>query len=129
MDSNKNYDRNSDQEGSEQDQLRPNTMNEVIREASGDPNADLNEIGTSGQDFNSNVQTGSGGGHDADLTQGMSYSPNDATGVRSGGTADMDNQTTGGAGQNTNIRSGMGSQISTKRNVTGSDFDGQNATT
>jgi hypothetical protein len=128
MDTNKDYNRNNDQENSEDDQLRPNTMNEVIREVSGDPDADLNEIGNSRQDLHSNMQTGSGGAHDADLTQGMSYDPNDASAVRSGGTTDMDDQTAGGSGLNTGIRHGMGTNITTKRNVTGSDFDGQNST-
>jgi hypothetical protein len=128
MDSNKDYNKNNNLESTEEDQLRPNTMNEVIREVSGDPDADLNQIGNSHQDLNSNFQTGSGGSHDADLTQGMSYDPNDASAVRSGGTTDMDDQTSGGSGLNTGIRQGMGTNITTKRNVTGSDFDGQNAT-
>lgn len=126
MNNDKNYDSNRNEENNE-DQLRPDTMNEVIREASGDPDADLNEIG-SRHDVNSNFQTGSGGSHGADLTQGMSYDPNDASAVGSGGTTDMDNQTAGGAGLNTGIRSGMGSEVTTKRNVTGSDFDGQIST-
>lgn len=62
----------------------------------------------------------------SDTTQGSSYNPNDASGVRSGGTTDMDDQMAGGAGL-AGERLGGGTNINTKRNVSGSDFDGQNA--
>jgi hypothetical protein len=94
------------------DQLRENTMNETIREVSGD--TELNDTGT-----------GSG---DKDLTRGVNYTPNDSSGVRSGGTTDMDDQTAGGAGLNTDVRKGSGSHLKTKDGISGSDYDGQNAT-
>lgn len=95
--------RNQENEQSRNDdQLRENTMNETIREQSGS-----NEL------------------HGSDQTQGVSYTPNDASAVRSGGTTDMDDQTAGGAGLAAGERLGGGSNITTKRNVTGSDFDGQ----
>jgi hypothetical protein len=63
-----------------------------------------------------------------DLTQGVSYTPNDASGVRSGGFTDMDDQTAGGAGLNNDTRTGAGSNITPKRGVSGSDYDGQVST-
>lgn len=70
-------------------------------------------------------QTGNEELHSTDQSAGVSYTPNDASGVRSGGTTDMDDQTAGGAGLAAGERLGSGSNITTKRNVTGSDFDGQ----
>jgi hypothetical protein len=124
-----NSDNNSSQEQrtGDEDQLRSSTMNETIREVNGDTNMDLNDLKDSDQVSKSSNQMGSGGSQDSDLTQGMSYNPNDASAVRSGGTTDMDSQTSGGAGLNDGVRSGMGSTLTTKRNVTGSDFDGQDA--
>lgn len=106
------------------DQLRPNTMNEAIRAAHGDPDLDitpLNDEGTLGRARDDRDMQGS------EPTQGMSYNPNDASGVRSGGFTDMDDQTSGGAGQ-AGERRGSGTDLTTRRGVTGSDFDGQNKT-
>src|SRR5215204_2403195 len=121
MEENKNVRRN-DETHHDDDQLRGNTMNEAIREASGNPDADLSQI--------SNSEPLSGGSRalrdedlqGSDMTQGMSYNPNDMSGVRSGGTTDMDDQKAGGAGLNAGERSGGGSHITTRQGVTGSDF-------
>lgn len=94
---NQQHDHNRDD-----DQLRENTMNETIREQTGREN--LSGAGGAGSD---------------------GYTPNDASAVRSGGTTDMDDQAAGGAGLASGRRPGSGSNITTKRNVTGSDYDGQ----
>lgn len=114
---------NANDNRSDDDQLRPNTMNETIREASGDPDADLTQLGsrTTGQSGSGNMDDV----HGSDQTMGVSNNPNDASAVRSGGTTDMDDQTAGGAGLAAGERLGSGTNITTKRNVTGSDFDGQ----
>ena len=127
MEDNRSTHRNDDQSHSDQDQLRSNTMNETIREVSGNPEMNLNDIrdsdqGHSGQEFST------GGAGNIDVTQGMSYNPNDTSGVRSGGTVDMDDQTAGGAGLNTGTRPGLGSNLTPKMGTTGSDYDGQNST-
>ena len=96
-----NRNQQNDQNRSD-DQLRENTMNETIRQ-----------------------QTGKEEIHNSEQSQGVGYNPNDASAVRSGGTTDMDDQTAGGAGLAAGERLGSGSNITTKRNVTGSDFDGQ----
>ena len=128
MEENRNRDRRDENRDANDDQLRPNTMNEAIREASGNPDADLNQLGAE-----SRQDQAAGNGvspvHDdltgIDSTQGVSYTPNDASAVRSGGTTDMDDQTAGGAGLADAVKRGAGTNITDKRNVTGSDFDGQ----
>lgn len=90
------------EENRSEDQLRDNTMNEVIRE-----------------------QTGKEELHSGGQAESAGYIPNDASGVHSGGTTDMDNQSAGGAGLGAGRRLGSGARITTKRNVTGSDYDGQ----
>lgn len=111
---------------SDDDQLRDLTTNETIREVTGNPETDLSRIGAG------SVQNASTSARDAkdlqgtDLTQGTSYNPNDASAVRSGGTTDMDDQTAGGAGLAAGERGS--SNITTRRTVTGSDFDGQDKT-
>ena len=117
-----------DQRDVDQDKLRGNTMNETIREASGDPDMNLNNIREerTGYDDTDDVDLRNAG--NTDETKGMSYNPNDASGVRSGGITDMDDQTAGGAGLNTGARKGLGSDLNTKKGISGSDFDGQNAT-
>ena len=107
------------------DQLRPNTMNEAIREVSGNPDADLSKIGTSGRGEDTSNFPQSEEMQGTDITRGVSNNPNDMSAVRSGGTTDMDDQTAGGAGLAGGERLGSGSNITTRRNVTGSDFDGQ----
>jgi hypothetical protein len=111
----------------ENDQLRENTMNETIREVSGDADADINTLGSSNQTRVGGLATGSDDLHGSDLTQGMSYMPNDTSGVRSGGISDMDDQQAGGAGLSGH-RSGSGAGLTEKSGMSGSDFDGQNAT-
>lgn len=120
---------NDERMSSDDDQLRSNTMNEVIREANGDADINLNDLkeDVAGADRSHDHDSQLTRDRDA-LTQGMSYSPNDASGVRSGGTADMDDQTRSGAGLNTGRSLGSGSGLAPKTGVTGSDFDGQNAT-
>ena len=103
-----------------------NTTNETIREASGDPDMDLNEL--KDNEAESDYERRSRASDNNDITQGVSYNPNDAPGVRSGGVSDMDDQTTGGAGLNTGTRKGSGSNLTPKTGVTGSDYDGQNST-
>ena len=125
MEQNRNVNRN-DETRQDDDQLRSNTMNETIREARGNPDADLSEISNRGLS-----SSGSGALRDehlqgSDMAQGTSYSPNDLSGVRSGGTVDMDDQTAGGAGLGTGEH--RSAHVTTKQGVTGSDFDGQNAT-
>lgn len=105
------------------DQLRDNTMNETIREVRGD--RDLNDIENRRSRSNDTRSPDTG---NTDITQGMSYTPNDSSAVRSGGIADMDDQTAGGAGLNTGARKGSGSHLKTKDSISGSDFDGQDAT-
>ena len=134
MKDNRNDHRNRDQREDDdkrdvdQDKLRGNTMNETIREASGDPDMNLNNIREerTGYDDTDDVDLRNAG--NTDETKGMSYNPNDASGVRSGGITDMDDQTAGGAGLNTGARKGLGSDLNTKKGISGSDFDGQNAT-
>lgn len=119
-------DRIEEQTSGNEDQIRPNTMNEVIREVNGDPDMNLNDVRAS--ERSGTHERGSGGSNDSDLTQGSSYSPNDTSGVRSGGISDMDDQTAGGAGLNNDVRRGMGSNLTPKNGVTGSDYDGQTRT-
>ena len=125
MEQNRNVNRN-DETRQDDDQLRSNTMNETIREASGNTDADLSQIShrrsSSGDSRSSRDEDLQG----SDMTQGTSYSPNDMSGVRSGGTVDMDDQTAGGAGLGTGEH--RSAHVTTKQGVTGSDFDGQNAT-
>lgn len=131
MEENKRKDRNDrvdDPTTGDEDQLRSNTMNEVIREVHGDPDTDLGDVRAESRNTGGSGERGSGGAHDSDLTQGMSYTPNDTSGVRSGGTTDMDDQTSGGAGLNTGARRGLGSHLKPKTGLTGSDFDGQDRT-
>lgn len=129
MKENLDNDRNDDQRNLDDDQLRSNTMNETIREASGDADMDLNSLSDAEGDMDHTARHGSqGAAGDTDQTQGMSYTPNDASGVRSGGITDMDDQTSGGAGLNTGARRGLGSHLTPKMGTSGSDFDGQNST-
>jgi len=128
MEENRNMDRRDENRDANDEQLRPNTMNEVIREASGNPDADLNQLGTESRMDQSDTDRISPANDDLtgiDSTRGVTYTPNDASAVRSGGTTDMDDQTAGGAGLADALKRGAGTNITTKRNVTGSDFDGQ----
>lgn len=131
MKENKEHDKNKDLRNSDQDQLRSNTTNEVIREASGDPDMNLSDTQRTGteRDMDQGGGNTSGGTNynDRSAARGMSYTPNDASAVRSGGKSDMDDQTSGGAGL-TGIRKGAGANLAPKTGRTGSDFDGQNAT-
>ncbi len=120
-------DKDYEQRRSDEDQLRPNTMNEAIREASGDRDIDPSDRREADEDIEGSGDRRYPSG-DVDMTQGVGYTPNDASGVRSGGIADMDDQTAGGAGLNTGVRKGLGSHLNTKKGVSGSDYDGQNAT-
>ena len=131
MEENRNVNRDNNERRVEEndDQLRPNTMNEAIREVSGNPDADLSKLGGSGRenvdsDRTSDVDSYAG----SDTTTGVGYNPNDMSATRSGGTTDMDDQTAGGAGLNTGERRGSGTNLTTRRTITGSDFDGQNKT-
>ena len=117
-----------DERDLDQDKLRENTMNETIREVSGDADTNLNEVRKEGREFDGTDDINLRNAGNTDETQGMSYNPNDASGVRSGGITDMDDQTAGGAGLNTGVRQGLGSHLNTKKGISGSDFDGQNAT-
>lgn len=128
MDENRNMDRRDESRDANDDQLRPNTMNEAIREVSGNPEADLSRIGATSREEQASENRVSPAHDDLtgiDSTQGVSYTPNDASAVRSGGTTDMDDQTAGGAGLADAVKRGAGTNITDKRNVTGSDFDGQ----
>lgn len=113
--------RNSDDE-----QLRDQTMNETIREVSGDPNADLSHSDVSRDHTGHRTLRDEDEISGTDLSQGVGYNPNDASAVRSGGTTDMDDQTAGGAGLASGERGS--SNLTTRRTVTGSDFDGQDKT-
>lgn len=121
--------RTDDQSNIDQDKLRSSTMNEMIRETSGDPDRSLNDLSHTDEhhsdDLDINTRNTRREARDTDVTQGMSYTPNDTSGVRSGGTTDMDDQAQGGAGSNTGRRRGSGSNIRPKRGTTGSDYDGQ----
>jgi hypothetical protein len=131
MEENRNLNRNNDQRRMDynDDQLRPNTMNEAIREVSGNPDADLSKIGGSGrQRIDSDRMSDSDDHSSSGVTSGVDYNPNDMSATRSGGTTDMDDQTAGGAGLNSGERRGAGSNLTTRRTVTGSDFDGQDKT-
>jgi hypothetical protein len=129
MQDNKNVHRtDADNNNSEDDQLRPNTMNETIREVTGNPETDLSRLSAMNQQSGSGNSSDSDDVQGSDLSQGMSYNPNDATAVRSGGTTDMDDQRSGGAGLAAGERMGSGTNLTTRRSVTGSDFDGQDKT-
>ena len=117
------HDEDDEQRNNEEEQLRMNTANETIREASGDPDIDLNDLKNEDNDYD----TRSRAYYRDDITQDVNYDPNDASGVRSGGISDMDDQTTRGAG-NTGTRRGPGSNLTPKMGTTGSDYDGQNST-
>lgn len=129
MNDNKHTHRHDNRVGTEadDDKLRPDTANEAIREATGNPNADLSQMSSgSGGQASGSAASASEDVQGSDLTQGMSLNPNDASAVRSGGTTDMDDQTAGGAGLAAGERGS--SNLTTRRTVTGSDFDGQDKT-
>ena len=131
MEENRNLNRDNEQRRHEDndDQLRPNTMNEAIREASGNADADLSQIGGSGrQNMDRSGMSDTDNRSGSDYRSGLGYNPNDMSAMRSGGLTDMDDQTAGGAGLSAGERLGSGSNLTTKRNVTGSDFDGQDKT-
>ena len=131
MEENKNLNRDNVEKRMDDndEQLRPNTMNEAIREVSGNPDADLSKIGGSGrQRMNDDRMDDSDDLPGSATTRGVNYNPNDMSATRSGGTTDMDDQVAGGAGLNAGERSGSGSNLTTRRTVTGSDFDGQDKT-
>jgi len=130
MEENRNVNRDNNERRVEEsdDQLRPNTMNEAIREVSGNPDADLSKLGGSGRENVDSDRTSDSGGYSGSDATGVGYNPNDMSATRSGGTTDMDDQTAGGAGLNTGERRGAGSNLTTRRTVSGSDFDGQNKT-
>ena len=115
MEENRNVNRNNEmRQDADNDRLRGNTMNESIREASSDRQSmDRDRMS---EDSSS------------DMASGVGYNPNDMSATRSGGTTDMDDQTSGGAGLNSGERLGSGSNLTTRRTITGSDFDGQNKT-
>ncbi|HEY0041603.1 MAG TPA: hypothetical protein VGB71_13105 [Flavisolibacter sp.] len=125
MEENKKGHQNDELTSASDDQLRPNTMNEAIREVSGNPDADLSKIGASAHHGDNSRLSDSEDLQGSDTTRGISNNPNDASAVRSGGTTDMDDQTSGGAGLAAGERMGSGSNITTRRTITGSDFDGQ----
>lgn len=131
MEENRNLNRHNEQrrDDDNEDQLRPNTMNETIREASGNPDADLGQVSNSGRrDIDRSDISDSDSRSGSDYTSGVNYTPNDMSATRSGGLTDMDDQAAGGAGLSAGERLGSGSNLTTKRNVTGSDFDGQDKT-
>jgi len=124
MDEHKHSHRSDERRSSDEDQLRDLTTNETIREVSGETNlshSDVSREHTGHQTLRDEDEISG-----TDLSQGVSYNPNDASAVRSGGTTDMDDQTAGGAGLAAGERGS--SNLTTRRNVTGSDFDGQNKT-
>ena len=94
-------DRDNDQRDRDDDQLRSNTMNETIREASGDPDADLNDMKDADDEFDRTGRIGSENYGDIDRTSG---------------TAGLD---TG------RVTRDLGSHRNTKTGLTGSEFDGQ----
>jgi hypothetical protein len=129
MEKNRDLNMNNEQRHEDDDQLRGNTMNEAIREVSGNPDADLSKIGSGDQSYDETSRAGrTEEMQGSDLTRGVGYSPNDMSATRSGGTTDMDDQTAGGAGLNMGEIRGSGSNLTTRRTVTGSDFDGQDKT-
>jgi hypothetical protein len=117
-----------DNENIDQDKVRDSTMNETIREVSGNPDRNLNDVRKEGREVDDNERSDLRNVDNIDETRGVNYNPNDASAVRSGGIADMDDQTAGGAGFDTGVRKGLGSHLTPKRGVSGSDFDGQNST-
>lgn len=123
---NNRTDGSNDQNRSEQDQLRDLTMNETIREVSGNADANLNNL-TDADAGNTTASTAAGDTIGTG-THGANYTPQDMSAVRSGGVADMDDQTASGAGEITGRRPGAGSDITQKLGTTGSDFDGQVST-
>lgn len=122
MDEKKRQEELRDERFSDSDE--PMTTREVIREVHGDPDLNLNDLSDREKETRSDREAP---GLNSDLRQGQNWSPNDASAVRSGGLADMDDQTAGGAGLNPGQRPGSGAGLTLKRGVTGSDFDGQNA--
>lgn len=124
MDHNKHHDRNEDERIDDQDE--PKTANEIIREVNGDPDMNLNDLKRTGDDTISRAESDQL--QDTGLSQGAGYTPNDTSAVRSGGTTDMDDQAAGGAGFISGVQHPSGSDLTPKRNVTGSDYDGQTST-
>lgn len=125
MEDNKKYKRTDDVRNDD-DQLRPNTTNEAIREVTGNPETDLSRVGATGYHSDDLRSADDADLIGTDRTQGVSNNPNDASAVRSGGTTDMDDQAYGGAGLAGGERGS--SNLTTRRTVTGSDFDGQDKT-
>lgn len=106
------------------------TTHEILREVHGNPDYNLNALpDETDEAVNQNRDVLAEGAAPSDVTRGVDYTPNDASAVRSGGTTDMDDQTGDNSmGLQTGSKTGIESGIAQKRNVTGSDFDGQNST-
>lgn len=125
MEENKRHQRTDDRN---YDQDEPKTTHEIIREVNGGANTNLNELKDEAEGVRNNIESGVGNVLNTDTTRGVDYTPNDASAVRSGGTTDMDDQTGSSMGINTGTKRGFDSGIAQKRDVTGSDYDGQNST-
>ncbi len=102
------------------EQLRDQTMDETNR----------NTQGEDAIQNTSNSREGSGTSHGPDAREDQTRHvtdkvKEDTSGTLSGGTVDMGPNSLTGS-KNRNSRAGTGSGLNTKRNVTGSDFDGQN---
>lgn len=127
MKESKKHHKHDDRRNADQDE--PQTTNEIIREAHGDPNMNLEDLNEgTGSDLRTSRDNVREGGLSTDVTRGVDYTPNDASAVRSGGTTDMDDQTGSSMGLQSGTKRGFESGIAQKRDVTGSDYDGQNST-
>ena len=109
---------NKNQRSSEQDQLRNETTNEAIRNTGNTPNQN-------NQSQQENIEDSSGRSYDYGTSNDRtSTDASDLTSSsnRSGNT-DLSNSTTTGSGHDTITH--RGADLTTKKSVTGSDFDGQ----
>ncbi len=128
MKENKRNDKHNEQKRAEEDQLRDKTMNETIRDVNNDRDIEQNEtLRNAEQGSGRSYDYGAEGSDNQRKRGGLNYDQQDTSGTR-GGTVDMDDQTVSGAGRATPGATGTGSGLAPKTGVTGSDYDGQNAT-
>ena len=119
------------QQDMQNDQLRGNTMNETIRDVSGDRNETLRDADMgSGRSYDYGTQ----GSEETDNLRSDAGDMGGGQGVGGGrsrenvaGTADMKDEQITGAGRDVRRRQGSGQNLAPKLGTTGSHFDGQNS--
>jgi hypothetical protein len=117
--------RNENERTSEQDQLRGNTMNETIRNV-GNMDEKNETLRDAEQGSGRSYDYGTEGSDMSDTSRRNSDAGQQNASASRGGTSDMDDESIAGAGRDTRTQRGSG--LTTKRSITGSDFDGQNST-